>query len=738
VMQITRVSVGNKRFHENSHPKAEISTREKLIKSTPILTLLVILMGSQLIPQSRSTTSTPTGPNVDEVIFVFPPKSSLDWQKENLKAGLIDMIPNVYTLSAAQELNATSGVNLSISPGSSISSCLFFNCRLSPLDDPAVRKAISYLVDREYISKTLLKGLAQPEDSFIPSYSSEWTNSNASAEAYDAEAAANILDKAGYQINNETGTRIDPETRDPLRELHILTPEVEDSPGLWAIGNVTANNLNAIGIPAKHLSLPSYEYLERIMNKRNFDMCAADSYIGYNAFGLYSLLHSSQDRNWTAAYPGTHDQILDTQLQKLWSGIKKSDVVDAAQAAQSRIAELIPYVPVCSPCLATAVSSQYFGLVNEPGIGVPNIWTYMNVSEAGAPLGGRFVAVVEGNVTSLNPLTANNTSALSVLHLLYIPLLEVDPKTLQETPMLAETWETQPWTTESGESGMKITFKLRDDLLWQDGVPFNSSDVKFCINYLKSNNIGLYREALKSLVRVETPDETAIQIYLNSTGYKYLYYFAGMTFLPEHIWKNVTDYKAFTPWNVPNPLVKGMTCLIGQGPFEFMQGDLRNYVKLVWNPLYLMKNPNKPELVTRTSSTQSISKGDQVTYTYTVKNFTSQILNEPDSHFRFSLRSNNGTLILQKETLLNNGKYEAQLNTTKLDAGNYVCEFNALPYGTNTFTIVINQPQPTPNPSPTPTQQDSGNKVPYPIEAILTGTLLPISILIYRRKKKTS
>jgi ABC-type transport system substrate-binding protein len=55
-------------------------------------------------------------------------------------------------------------------------------------------------------------------------------------------------------------------------------------------------------------------------------------------------------------------------------------------------------------------------------------------------------------------------------NVIYDALINLDPVTFEELPWLAESWETEPWTTPEGGDGLKLTFNLRDDVTWHDGV----------------------------------------------------------------------------------------------------------------------------------------------------------------------------------------------------------------------------------------------------------------------------
>ncbi len=52
--------------------------------------------------------------------------------------------------------------------------------------------------------------------------------------------------------------------------------------------------------------------------------------------------------------------------------------------------------------------------------------------------------------------------------------------------------------------------------------------------------------------------------------------FSEMTFMAKHIWEGIADFHIFAPWNESHPNVKGLTKLIGQGPFILKQCDLKN------------------------------------------------------------------------------------------------------------------------------------------------------------------
>jgi hypothetical protein len=76
-------------------------------------------------------------------------------------------------------------------------------------------------------------------------------------------------------------------------------------------------------------------------------------------------------------------------------------------------------------------------------------------------------------------------------------------------------------------------------------------------------------------------------VYLNETGYRLLYSLNWLTFMPEHIWGDVSDPSNFKPWTEANPTMKGLTRLVGdmwrrcaESPTSF-EGSLREKKQMV-------------------------------------------------------------------------------------------------------------------------------------------------------------
>ncbi len=600
-----------------------------------ILLLLIIVISLFISSPERALTDSalPVGPNIDRLVVKEMPQLGITRQLEALKTGEINLISKIGS-GEASELSAYPDTRITEVQGGTVA-YLFFNMRRSPCSELEFRKAISRIVNREYICDTIAGNEVDPLTSFIPLISGDWVNEKALAPRFDSMSAAKILDNAGYLLDSTSGWRINPVT-DKVLEFTILTPLQSENPVLWGIGYTVNYYANALGIRSVQQSLSMGQFMSRVMEARDFDICV--QYVPMNRvpFGLYVMFDSSRDMKGTSAFSGIHDEDLDYDLRVLWSGLEESKLKEATQSIQAKLQTLLPCVPVLSVPIVSAVDANWVGAVGVPGYGIDNLWTYLSIHPTDQMYGGTLTKSVLGSFSTLNPCVVNSTNEWGILQLIYSPLMYFDPVTGEDIPMLAQSWKAESWTTPKRVDGMKATIKLRSNVQWQDGFPFTSQDVKFCIDYLTINNVPRYKDTCNKIEKVETPDDATVVVYFNEPGYRLLYSLNWFTFMPEHIWSGVPDYKAFEPWSETNPNVQGLTKLVGHGPYIFSKCDLGDYVELVWNPFYFLKNPERPGLVEVSSAPTTATIGDILTFSYNVKNQMGAAVNIGDPSFKLT------------------------------------------------------------------------------------------------------
>jgi peptide/nickel transport system substrate-binding protein len=86
--------------------------------------------------------------------------------------------------------------------------------------------------------------------------------------------------------------------------------------------------------------------------------------------------------------------------------------------------------------------------------------------------GGTAVIGSISDIPDMNPLTSTETLASEMQqHVLFLPVIQYD-ENLQPQPAFARSWETNEDTT-------ALTFHLRDDIYWHDGVKTTAYDLAF-------------------------------------------------------------------------------------------------------------------------------------------------------------------------------------------------------------------------------------------------------------------
>lgn len=113
-----------------------------------------------------------------------------------------------------------------------------------------------------------------------------------------------------------------------------------------------------------------------------------------------------------------------------------------------------------------------------PTVGVTPIATVSVAGNVLAPVPGQLTEAMVGNIQKLNPLFASfNPVDRDISSLIFEGLTTINDYG-EIVPDLAERWEVS-------QDGLEYVFLLRRDVLWQDGLPFTSADVRFTIDTIR-------------------------------------------------------------------------------------------------------------------------------------------------------------------------------------------------------------------------------------------------------------
>ena len=131
-----------------------------------------------------------------------------------------------------------------------------------------------------------------------------------------------------------------------------------------------------------------------------------------------------------------------------------------------------------------------------------------NVKDAGKPVTGDWLVIHSlSDPEQLNPITSSDASSSEVNGYIFESLLTREPKTLELKPLAAVA------RPEISPDKLTYTFKIRQDVRFQDGQPLTGEDVLFSVKAIKCPfvNAPFLRVYFDSLVDAELVDRYTIR-----------------------------------------------------------------------------------------------------------------------------------------------------------------------------------------------------------------------------------
>jgi ABC-type transport system substrate-binding protein len=353
---------------------------------------------------------------------------------------------------------------------------------------------------------------------------------------------------------------------DVIPDITIWTPLLAVAPTSAEHGLRVAAECEAVDVPIESVGMDFSAYLDMVFGQADFDGYMVFWGLGRFPDHLYDMLHSSQISGdppagvaaWLYNGPGVNDTDVDTWTETIKFSLDHAAKLEAAYNVQHALYDpayekcAFAYLQLYSRILFNGFKPDLNGIVNEPGYGSDNGWTYLNMYwTEGSP----YQRVEDGLQTVVycvgeEPESFNPTYAHTVYAWWYVGaqldgLMYVNPYTLGDIGWLATDWEVLPYTglTAGNDPGLSIvdgmttTFTLRDDVTWQDGFPFTAYDCAFNWEFMRDNQIPRYTSIWQHIQSVEVIDAHTVRIYSNTTSQFLLYDFAGIAaYLPPPVW----------------------------------------------------------------------------------------------------------------------------------------------------------------------------------------------------------
>jgi len=208
--------------------------------------------------------------------------------------------------------------------------------------------------------------------------------------------------------------------------------------------------------------------------------------------------------------------------------------------------------------------------------------TGTKVSAEGPKSGGVLIRRIESECRTLNWILGTTVYENYVTLLLYDPLIYYG-ENLAYVPVLAESYEVS-------DDHLRITLRLRDNIVWHDGKPITAHDVKFTMDKIQDPKVAALNKAgyFNKLDRLEVIDDRTMVFHWKEAYAPSVYALTQLTPIPKHVY-DLPDFDK-------NPANRKP---VGSGPFKFDEWRMSQYISLVRNENYHGKKPYLDKVIFR-------------------------------------------------------------------------------------------------------------------------------------------
>ena len=332
------------------------------------------------------------GPFVDDLIYTVFGNS--DVAILALKKGSIDMFWWPIQPGYMADLSRQETIRVFTNEKSALY-FMGFNLRQPPFDDPTLRRAVAYLIDKDFIVSRILQGHGTKMFSVVPAENRFWYAADlprygdGMSRESRIKTAYLLLSEAGYTWavppvdatgNLQAASEIRLSGGQPMARFTILTPPADYDPHRATSGLMIQEWLREIGMPAYSRPMAFSSLLQQVKGNHDFDAFI----LGYGRLRLdpgyvRNLFHSANDkaRGWNMS--GYHNSAFDEtadQSESEMDPVKRQALV---VEMQKLIASDLPYIPLYKPSVVEAVRRDRFEGWVEMLEGIGNIWSMCQV-----------------------------------------------------------------------------------------------------------------------------------------------------------------------------------------------------------------------------------------------------------------------------------------------------------------------------------------------------------------------
>lgn len=182
----------------------------------------------------------------------------------------------------------------------------------------------------------------------------------------------------------------------------------------------------------------------------------------------------------------------------------------------------------------TVQAGQAKGIALYEDLKYPATFTHFDYTNPNAPKGGSVRLGVPGTFDSLNPFIIMGTPAAGFETIFPTLLKRAGDESFSLYPYLAESFELAP-------DRSSITFKIRPNATFEDGVPITAEDVLFSFEVLKEKGKPMFKSAFTDVKKAEVLDKHTIRFTFESKINRELPLILGsdLYILPKHFYEKI-------------------------------------------------------------------------------------------------------------------------------------------------------------------------------------------------------
>ncbi len=301
-------------------------------------------------------------PPIDRIII--QQYATEDAMVQALRAGEVDMIDEI-PFTAIEPLQAEENIEVAVMDTISLDDLVINShadgTQPESLNDPVVRKAMDYAINKQEIINIAYAGYGDVAGSILPPAFGEWVSPNTDPLPYDPDEANRLLEEAGYVDSDGDGIREDSDGN-PM-EYRLYSDETGSSARVL---EVISNNLATIGISAPPTLMDNDALYDLLEPSWDFDLILWGW--GWDPdpdFAIYCFTCKAVENYLSDS--GYCNEEYDEIYREQGRTTDKEERKELVWEAQEVLYEDRPYINLLYPKLAQAYRSDRFTVTEIPG-----------------------------------------------------------------------------------------------------------------------------------------------------------------------------------------------------------------------------------------------------------------------------------------------------------------------------------------------------------------------------------